>query len=88
MLDELGDAALVIKLVRLLRLFTLVLDRDANAFVEKRLFAQPLGQLVETEIGVSKIVESGLKVILVPRFRVLPVCRKATTGMPRTYSCS
>src|SRR6185369_614268 len=41
-LYELGDAALVIELVRPLRLLTLVFDRDADALVEKRLLTQPL----------------------------------------------
>ena len=48
-LDELRDSALVIKLVRTLRLLTLVFDRDADSLVEKRLFAKSLGELVETE---------------------------------------
>ena len=49
MLDELGDAALVEELVRLLG--PLVGDRDVDAFVQEGLFAQPLGQLVEAELG-------------------------------------
>ena len=31
-------------------LFALILDRDANAFIEKSLFAQAFGQFVETEL--------------------------------------
>ena len=54
MLDELGDAALVVKLVRALRLFAFILDRDANAFVQKGLFAQALGKFVKTKNGVIK----------------------------------
>jgi hypothetical protein len=50
-LHKFGDAAAVIELVRLFRLFALVLDDDANAFVKKRFFAQPLGKLVETEFS-------------------------------------
>ena len=52
MLDELGDAALVIELVRLFWLFAFVLDRDADALVEKGLLAQPLGKFVKTELVV------------------------------------
>src|SRR6266853_211032 len=37
---------------------------------------------------VSKICVSGLKVIFVPRFRVLPVCLSSATEIPRSYSCS
>ena len=52
MFDEFRNAALVVELVRTLRLFALVFDRDANAFVEKGLLAQALGQFVETKLGV------------------------------------
>jgi len=41
-LDEFGDAAAIVELVRLLRLFALVVDRDADTFIEKSLFAQAL----------------------------------------------
>jgi hypothetical protein len=41
-LNKLSDTAAVVELVRLLRLFTLVLDRNANAFIEKGLLAQTL----------------------------------------------
>ena len=41
-LDEFGDAAFVVKLVRLFGFFALVLDENANALVEKRLFAKTL----------------------------------------------
>src|ERR1041385_4329763 len=51
MFDEFSYAALVIKLVRSLRLFALVFDGYANAFVEKGLFAKSLRQFVETENG-------------------------------------
>ena len=51
MLDELGNAALVIKLVRLFALVPLVLDEDADAFVQERLFAKPLGELFKAVIG-------------------------------------
>ena len=49
MLDELGDSAFVVELVRLFRLLALVFDGDADAFVQKCLFAQALGQFVEAE---------------------------------------
>src|SRR2546425_7957668 len=54
MLDELRDAATIIKFVRLLRLFTLVLDRDPNSFVQKSFLAQSLRQFVETELDSVK----------------------------------
>src|SRR6185436_10368311 len=48
MFYELGDTAFVIKLVRLLFLFALVLDEDTNTLVKKSLLAQPLRKLFET----------------------------------------
>ena len=39
-LDEFGDAAPIVELVRLLRFFAFVFDRDANTFIEKSFFAQ------------------------------------------------
>ena len=42
MFDKLGDAAFVVKLVRALRLFAFIFDRDANALVEKSFFSQAL----------------------------------------------
>ena len=48
MFYEFRDPAFVIKLVRFFGLFALVLDEDANAFVQKGLFAKPLGKLFET----------------------------------------
>src|SRR4030095_400764 len=53
-LDEFGDAPLVIKLVRTLRLLTLVLNRYADTLVEKSLFAQTFRKLVETARGFSE----------------------------------
>ena len=50
-LDELGDAAAVVELVRALGLLPLVLDGDADALVEERLFAQALGEFVEAELA-------------------------------------
>src|SRR4051812_27345911 len=47
-LYEFGDAALVVKLVCLLRLLALVLDVDANALVQKGLFAKALRELLKT----------------------------------------
>jgi len=41
-LHEFSNAATIVKLVRLLRLFAFVFDRDANAFVEKGFFPQTL----------------------------------------------
>jgi hypothetical protein len=41
-LDELGDAAPVVELVGALGLLPFVLDGDANALVEKRLFTEAL----------------------------------------------
>jgi len=49
-LNELSDTAAIIKLVRFFRLFPLVLDGDANSLIEKRLLAQPLGELVKNEL--------------------------------------
>src|SRR5205807_7402011 len=51
MFDEFGNAAAIIKLVRFLCLFTLVLDRDPNAFVKKSFFAQTLREFIETELN-------------------------------------
>src|SRR5262245_57507807 len=50
MFYEFRDAAAVIKLVRLFRLFALIFDRDADALVKKSFFTKPLRQLVETEL--------------------------------------
>src|SRR6266849_6793308 len=49
MFHELGDAASIVELVRTFRLFALIVNRDANSFVEKSLFAQPLRELVKTK---------------------------------------
>ena len=43
MLDEFGNAALVIELVRFFGLFAFVLDKDADTLVKKGLFAKTLG---------------------------------------------
>ena len=48
MLDEFGDAAFVIKLVRFFRVFAFVFDIDANAFVQKCFFAQTFRQFFKT----------------------------------------
>src|SRR4030095_3243461 len=58
-LDEFSDAATVVKLVRLLSLFTLILDRDANAFVEKSFFAQALRKFFKTEF--SRVEDFGVR---------------------------
>src|SRR5215213_10286421 len=50
MLDELGDAAAVVELVRTLGLLALVLDGDADAFVQERLLAEALGEFVKAEL--------------------------------------
>src|SRR5687768_10792831 len=77
-LHELRDAAAVVELVRLLRLFALVLDRDANAFVEKRFFAQSLGQFFETEFSRIENLrvrfESNLRTALSRLARLLQTC--------------
>ena len=41
-LDELGDATLVVELVRALGLLALVADGDAHTFVQEGFFAQSL----------------------------------------------
>ena len=38
--DKFGNAAFVIKLVRTLRVFALIFNRYANAFIEKSFFSQ------------------------------------------------
>src|SRR5712692_3788354 len=48
-LNEFGYAAAIVELVRAFRLFTFVVNRDANSFVEKSLFSQTLRELVKTE---------------------------------------
>ena len=88
MLYEFGDAALVVKLVRLFRLFAFVLDGDANALVEKGLFAKPLRKLFETETRAVKDLDVGPKRDLGSAFLVFPVCFSGATGIPRSYSCS
>jgi hypothetical protein len=40
--DKLRDAAFVVELVRTLRFFTFVFNRDPDAFVKERLLAQSL----------------------------------------------
>ena len=50
MLDELGDAAAVVELVRLGRILALVGQRDLQALVQERQLAQPLRQRVEVEL--------------------------------------
>ena len=40
-LHEFGNAAAIVKLVRLFRFFPFIANRDANALVEKSFFAQP-----------------------------------------------
>ena len=51
MLDELGDAAAVVKLVLLGRFGALVGQSDLEAFVQERQLAQPLRQRVVVELG-------------------------------------
>jgi hypothetical protein len=52
--DEFSDSAFVVKLVRTLRLFSLIFNRDADAFVEKGLLTQSFRELVEAELSVIK----------------------------------
>ncbi len=51
MLYEFGNAALVVKLVRLFFFLAFVFDKDADALVQKRLFAKPLRQFFKTVNG-------------------------------------
>ena len=61
MFDEFRNPALVVKLVRALGLLTLVFDRDPDSFVEERLFAKPLRELVEAECRLCEDLLIGLK---------------------------
>src|SRR5215467_12172578 len=47
MFYKLCDPSFVVKLVCLLRRLAFILDENANAFIEKRFFAQAFGELVE-----------------------------------------
>src|SRR5437764_7599652 len=49
MLNELGNPAAVVKLVRAFGFHTLVLNRDADAFVQKGLLTQAFRKLIEAE---------------------------------------
>ncbi len=51
MLHELSDTATIVKLVGLFRLFALVLDGDADPFIEKSLLAQTFGELVKNKLN-------------------------------------
>ncbi len=59
MLDERDDAALVAEVLLLVRAF--VLERDGQAAVQKGLFPQPLGDLIEAEFGRFKDLRVGLE---------------------------
>src|SRR5258706_4366495 len=50
-LNKLSNTAAIVKLVSLFRLFSLVLDGDADPFIEKRLLAQALGELVKDKLN-------------------------------------
>src|SRR5690606_432907 len=60
-LYELGYAALVVDLVRFLGLFAFILDKDADAFVRKRFFAEPFGELVKAVNGRFKNIRVRLE---------------------------
>ena len=49
MLDELGDAAAIVELMRAFWLFTLIVNRDPNSFIEESLFAQAFRELLKTK---------------------------------------
>jgi hypothetical protein len=53
-LDELGDAPLVVELVSALLLLALVPYGDANSLIEKSLLAQTLGEFVKAEDGLGE----------------------------------
>jgi hypothetical protein len=55
------------------RLLPLVLDKYADAFIEKCFLAQAARKSVKTVNGLSNISSSVLNVIFVPRFEVVPV---------------
>ena len=81
-LDKLGNAAFVVELVRTLGLFALILDGDANAFVEKRFLAQPLRKLVEAESRVIENLRVGLERDLGPASSCLS--RSVSSGRPES----
>ena len=54
MFYKLSDAALVVKLMRALGFFAFILDRDADALVEKGLFSEPLRKFVKAINGMVK----------------------------------
>ena len=54
MFYKLSDAALVVKLVRALGFFAFILDRDANALVEKGLLSEPLRKFVKAKNGIGQ----------------------------------
>src|SRR5688500_20315193 len=53
-LHEFSDPTLVVELVRTFRLFPLVFNRDANAFVEKSLLTQTFRELVNAKLRMKK----------------------------------
>jgi hypothetical protein len=82
--DKFRDTAFVVKLVRAFGIFPLILDRDPDALVEKRLFSESLGKLVETENCVIENLAVWFERDLRAAFSVLPVWAKRATAIPRT----
>jgi len=67
--------------VRLFRLFPLVLDGDADPFIEKAFSRKRSESLSKTNSMYRRSAIRFEGVIFVPRLRVLPVCFRATTGI-------
>ena len=92
MLDELGNPALVVKLVRAFLFVALVADGDANAFIEKSLFAQTLRELVKAELcGIENFrvrLESNFRSALARLSRLLKFGqRECRACIPVRRSC-